>query len=770
MTQYDAVHQFHSGTALGDAITNQMLHLQQILRQMGYESEIFAQHIPPGLHDRVRSIDGYRGADADLLLLHHSIGHDLFDDVIGLPNNIVAVYHNVTPERYFEDTSVRHYIRLGREQLALLARRALFGIADSNFNRREMLAAGFRRVDVLPVRVDFSDFIKREMPRERPSNDWLYVGRLVGNKCQHELVAAFALFNRTFNRESRLVLVGDTSDGRYVSLVEEEAKRFDIERRVLLLGKISDSQLVSAFAGAGAFVSMSEHEGFGVPILEAMAAGLPVVAYGAAAIPETMGGAGVLLRSKDPAVVAATVQALQSDPDLRSRLVDRQFERVDQVSRFDAVGLLQRVIDRASGRRPPVEIQVQGPFETSYSLAVLNRKLSLALDRAPETGVSIYATEGPGDYQPKIEDLKRFPEAAELFEHAKGIPFPDIVIRQMYPPRVIDTPGAITCEYFGWEESRIPEAMVRDFNRYLDGVGVMSTFVRDVLRDSGVDIPIRVVGVGVDAPDPTARTDAPELADLRSFTFLHISSAFPRKGVDLLLEAYFGAFDGQSDVSLILKTFANPHNEVEQILERLRSKHPNPPDVRWIDRDFDDQQIDALYNLSDCYVHPTARGGIRTPGRRSDGGGASGDQPRVFRTCRLRLGGDRNRASVHARSGPHSFRCARLGVGGTQYGPIACGNAADRCRTRGRSSIEAGQKGERAHRVALHLGCGCGTLEGIHRGSGGQRGLTAGRNGHHVEFPMRNHGEFPVHRRSLSWTHRFRHLRGRRSRTDRPPC
>ena len=613
MTQYDAVHQFHSGTALGDAITNQMLHLQQILRQMGYESEIFAQHIPPGLHDRVRSIDGYRGADADLLLLHHSIGHDLFDDVIGLPNNIVAVYHNVTPERYFEDTSVRHYIRLGREQLALLARRALFGIADSNFNRREMLAAGFRRVDVLPVRVDFSDFIKREMPHERPSNDWLYVGRLVGNKCQHELVAAFALFNRTFNRESRLVLVGDTSDGRYVSLVEEEAKRFDIERRVLLLGKISDSQLVSAFAGAGAFVSMSEHEGFGVPILEAMAAGLPVVAYGAAAIPETMGGAGVLLRSKDPAVVAATVQALQSDPDLRSRLVDRQFERVDQVSRFDAVGLLQRVIDRASGRRPPVEIQVQGPFETSYSLAVLNRKLSLALDRAPETGVSIYATEGPGDYQPKIEDLKRFPEAAELFERAKGIPFPDIVIRQMYPPRVIDTPGAITCEYFGWEESRIPEAMVRDFNRYLDGVGVMSTFVRDVLRDSGVDIPIRVVGVGVDAPDPTARTDAPELADLRSFTFLHISSAFPRKGVDLLLEAYFGAFDGQSDVSLILKTFANPHNEVEQILERLRSKHPNPPDVRWIDRDFDDQQIDALYNLSDCYVHPARGEGFGLP-------------------------------------------------------------------------------------------------------------------------------------------------------------
>ncbi len=122
-------------------------------------------------------------------------------------------------------------------------------------------------------------------------------------------------------------------------------------------------------------------------------------------------------------------------------------------------------------------MQVQGPFETSYSLALMNRRLALGLERSPDVAVSIYATEGPGDYRPKEADLAAHPHAALLFERSMDVAFPDVVIRQMYPPRVIDTPGAITCEYFGWEESRIPQAMVDDFNRYLDGIGVMSDFV-----------------------------------------------------------------------------------------------------------------------------------------------------------------------------------------------------------------------------------------------------------------------------------------------------
>ncbi len=598
---------------MGDAITQQMLRLQEHLRAMGMVSEVFAEHVAPELVRSIHPIHGYQGSEHHLLLVHHSMGNAAFDRVIDLPNDIVAIYHNITPEQYFEDEIVRGWLRLGREQLAILARRARLGVAVSNFNRREMLAVGFRRPEVLPVRTDFSEFASAAASGVWRSSDWLFVGRVVANKCQHDLVRAFAIYCREFDGDARLLLVGDISDNDYTGLVRREAARLDLADRVLLLGKLSAQQLKSAFAGAGVFVSLSEHEGFGVPILEAMAAGVPVLAFAAAAIPETMGGAGVLLRSKEPAVVACAVEAIRQDQPLRERLTCRQLQRVRQVQAFDTRGLLAHIIARASGQACPLEVQVQGPFETSYSLAMTNRKLAEGLSADPGYAVSIYATEGPGDYAPRTEDLTSIPAATALYGRSQGVPYPHVVIRQMHPPRVIDSPGAITCEYFGWEESRVPPELVHDFNRYLDGVGVMSHFVRDVLRESGVDIPVRVVANGVMPPDPGARVNLAELEGLRAFRFLNIGSAFPRKGLDVLLKAYFAGFDGSSDVSLILKTFPNPHNEVATLLSHLRASHPHAPDVRWIDRDLDDSDIQGLYNLASCYVHPARGEGFGLP-------------------------------------------------------------------------------------------------------------------------------------------------------------
>jgi glycosyltransferase involved in cell wall biosynthesis len=614
MKEYAEIHQFHSGSAQGDAITQQMFDLQGHLRQMGHISEIFAEHVAEGLQGRIHPIGCYAGSNTNLLLIHHSLGYSIFDEVIGRPDDVIAVYHNVTPEKYFSDPIFRDAIRLGREQLSLLALRAAVGVAPSNFNRREMLGVGFRRVEVLPVRTDFSEFVPTSKETRHRSTDWLYVGRIVGNKCQHELVRAFAAYVNNFDDDdARLVLIGDTAREDYVGVVREEAHQLGINDRVVMLGKVSDQQLRSAYLGAGVFVSLSEHEGFGVPILEAMAADLPVLGYAAAAVPETMGGAGILLRTKEPEVVAATVQALRADPDLRDRLVARQNARVRDVQSFNVEHLLARMIGRVAGAAQPLEVQVQGPFETSYSLAIMNRLLACALDGTPDRAVSIHATEGPGDYQPSDRDLELHPQATTLFRRSREIPYPHLVIRQMWPPRLIDSPGGLTCEYFGWEESRIPQTMVDDFNRYLDGIGVMSHFVRDVLRDSGVDVPIEVVGNGVHPHNTAAVAEAPELEELRSYRFLHVSSAFPRKGVDVLLDAYFSSFDGSDDVSLILKTFPNPHNTAGDLLTSHRARHPNPPDVRWIDRDMDTLGIQGLYNLSDCYVHPARGEGFGLP-------------------------------------------------------------------------------------------------------------------------------------------------------------
>lgn len=603
---FGAVHQFHSGTALGDAITNQMLELQRRLRRLGHVSEIYSQYIGDGLEDRVKPLSAFQERPATLLLVHHSMGHTAFPAVTRLRVPIVTVFHSITPASFFDDPGMRHHIRLGFGQLHELASRSMFGVADSNHNRQQMYDAGFQTVEVMPVRTDFRDHHGIRNERTTRWHDWLFVGRVVPNKRQVDLVRAHAIHRRS-GGAGTLQLVGDLSFAPYVDEVRREIDRLDAHDHVVLHGKVGHRQLLDRYRDAGVFVCLSEHEGFGVPLLEAMAAGLPVVARDEAAVAETMGGAGGLLTQGDPATAAALVRVVDGDDDLRARMVAHQDERLAKLESFDIDGFLTRVVDRAAGRLTGTTLQVQGPFETSYSLAILNRELALHMARYKDLDVSLYATEGPGDYTPDIDDLAAHPDAAKLYEHRGTAPFPEVAIRQMFPPRVADSTAGMTFQYFGWEESRLPQHIVDDFNRHLDGIGTMSRYVKEILVASGVDVPVCVVGVGVHQPDPAAVCDAEELVGLRAKRFLHISSAFPRKGVDVLLRGWFETFDDRDDVSLILKTFPNPHNEVAAQLAALRAEFPAGPHVCWIDRDLDRAQIDGLYRMASVYVH-TARG------------------------------------------------------------------------------------------------------------------------------------------------------------------
>lgn len=601
-----ALHQFHSGAAVGDAITNQMLQLQARLRSLGYFSEIYAQYIDEQLCELIKPLDSFVEMPSTALLVHHSMGHTAFEQLMDVQVPMVTVFHSITPAAFFEDEGVRLHIRLGFEQLRSLADRSVFGVAVSNHNRQQMYDAGFSTVEVMPVRTDFHEHRAARAERSSHSNDWLFVGRIVPNKRQVDLVQAHAIHRRS-GGEGQLHLVGDISFTPYLEAVRREIDRLSATHDVVIHGKVGQRQLVERYRDAGVFICLSEHEGFGVPLLEAMAAGVPVIARDEAAVAETMGGAGVLLLDAEPSTAAAAARLVESDPAIRAALIAHQDARLARIESFDHDGFIDRLVARLDGRLRATSVQVQGPFETSYSLAILNRELSLSLATHDDFELSIHATEGPGDYAPDPDDLDAVPAAAVLHERSRSMQYPEVAIRQMFPPRVADSTAGMTFQYFGWEETRLPPSVVADFNRHLDGIGTMSRFVERVLRESGVTVPIQVVGVGVHAPDPDAHCEAEELSNLRRTRLVHISSAFPRKGVDVLLRGYFESFDNTDDVTLVLKTFPNPHNEVAQQLAELNEKFPQGPHVCWIDRDLDRHQIDGLYNLASAYVH-TSRG------------------------------------------------------------------------------------------------------------------------------------------------------------------
>src|SRR5262249_43139444 len=163
-------------------------------------------------------------------------------------------------EEYLPDAGLRRYARIGRDQLRMLAGRSEAGVADSNYNRKEMLDAGFRRVSVLPPRTDFSALKRKpDEPHWWRTNHWVFVGgRVVENKCQHDLIRAFAAYARSYHPTARLLLVGDASNGPYVSFLRREAETLGVADRVDFKGKLSPSDLLLAYRISGLFVCLSE--------------------------------------------------------------------------------------------------------------------------------------------------------------------------------------------------------------------------------------------------------------------------------------------------------------------------------------------------------------------------------------------------------------------------------------------------------------------------------------------------------------------------------
>jgi glycosyltransferase involved in cell wall biosynthesis len=321
----------------GDAIGNHVLALRALLRRGGFASEIFALACHPRVRAEARDWREHAAVDApgNVCLLHFSIGTSMASGFTRLRSRRVLIYHNVTPAEFARGVNRRmeRECRMGREQLRTLARGTELAIGVSEFNRRELEEMGFSRTDVLPVIVDFSDH-DRQTPAAELTRRWrdgwtnvLHVGRFAPNKRIEDVVRAFHLYRR-INPRSRLLLVGtDAGLENYSAAVRDLAARLGTPD-VHFVGHVDFGELCSCYRLADLYLTMSEHEGFCVPLLEAMHFGVPIVAFAAAAVPETLGAAGLLVREKRFEEIAELMHLAVTDAGLRSGLIAAGRERL----------------------------------------------------------------------------------------------------------------------------------------------------------------------------------------------------------------------------------------------------------------------------------------------------------------------------------------------------------------------------------------------------------------------------------------------------------
>jgi glycosyltransferase involved in cell wall biosynthesis len=179
-----------------------------------------------------------------------------------------------------------------------------------------------------------------------PATTWLFVGRLAPNKAQHDLLKALSVYRRVFDPEARLRLVGGSSSHAYATALVDFITALQLEDAVELCGEVTDAELAAHYRAADVFVSASDHEGFCIPLLEAMHHRLPIVAYGSSAIPETLGGAGLCLASKEPTVLAAAIHRVAHDRVLREALVAAGLRRLAD---FDLATDKRRMAEAVAG-------------------------------------------------------------------------------------------------------------------------------------------------------------------------------------------------------------------------------------------------------------------------------------------------------------------------------------------------------------------------------------------------------------------------------------
>lgn len=323
------VHQFVPVFEPG-AVGAHTLEIRRALRDAGYRSEIYTERIDDRYAQHEGRVIGAHAGQAgpgDVLVYHMAIGSPVADYVARRPEPLVVDHHNLTPAVFLDawEPGTGAGVAWGRRQLAELAPRCALGLADSAFNARELDEAGYARSAVLPILLDVDaltaqvDPAAREQLQQAKSAggiDWLFVGRIAPNKCQHDVVKAFAAYRRAYDPHARLHLVGGVESPRYRAVLDRFVHALGLDGAVTVTGALSPGELAARYEQADVFVCLSEHEGFCVPLLEAMHHGLPVVAYAAAAVPETLDGAGLLLEAKEPALVAAAVARVQRDREL----------------------------------------------------------------------------------------------------------------------------------------------------------------------------------------------------------------------------------------------------------------------------------------------------------------------------------------------------------------------------------------------------------------------------------------------------------------------
>ncbi|WP_181438615.1 glycosyltransferase [Paenibacillus sambharensis] len=340
----------------GDAVSNSAVNMMKVLRSMGLKSNIYAQNIHPKMTKYAQHADSCPKNYP--VIYHHSTGSELSYTIPNFTNTKVLVYHNVTPPSFFAGYSgtMQRLCQEGRDQLTFLSEHMDVSIAVSEYNRSELLELGYKNTFISPIIVNYEDYAEepdqkllKSLQDSPESKNILFVGRIAPNKKQEDVIKSFYYYHKYINSNSKLTLVGSYGGmERYYSELVHLIEHLQLQDHVVITGHIPFTKILAYYKGSDLFLCMSEHEGFCVPIVEAMYFQLPIIAYKSSAIPDTLGNGGFLTTSKDYKSNAELMHILLAEQELQDKLLANQRVQLQRFSKEAAINQFVAILKQNS--------------------------------------------------------------------------------------------------------------------------------------------------------------------------------------------------------------------------------------------------------------------------------------------------------------------------------------------------------------------------------------------------------------------------------------
>jgi len=334
------IHQFTPSIASGDGVSNGLVYIQKLLKELGYISNIYIarEYVDKEFQHYIYHIDEYKPSKNQILFYHHSIGHGYHDTIMNFSDKKVMIYHNITPPHFFKHNKhIQELCILGREQLANSSKCFVAAIGDSEYNCKELKVNNYLNPIVLPLLVDHENQIpdklnQKVLKKYQDTYNIIFIGRVVSNKSQHRLIdLAYALKQKEI-KNFRIFIIGGVSEPLYMDFLEQYRKNLNLLDEVVITGRVSDEDLTTYYKIADLYLSVSNHEGFGMPLVEAMKYDIPVLAYETGGISSTLPQE-CLLKNKSTLSLLENIAKLKSSPSLKAMLIKKQKQKLKTFSK-----------------------------------------------------------------------------------------------------------------------------------------------------------------------------------------------------------------------------------------------------------------------------------------------------------------------------------------------------------------------------------------------------------------------------------------------------